>query len=52
MTTAAGFRFTEARVGHNTELGTPTDKDPSDDIIISRRHYTFRTTRAMAIRTG
>jgi DNA/RNA endonuclease G (NUC1) len=30
-----------ARVGHNTELGTPTDADPSDDIIISRRQYTL-----------
>ena len=30
-----------ARVGHNTELGTPTDADPSDDIIVSRRQYTL-----------
>ncbi|MEP6620737.1 MAG: DNA/RNA non-specific endonuclease [bacterium] len=30
-----------ARVGHNTELGTPTDADPSDDVIISRRNYTL-----------
>ena len=30
-----------ARVGHNTELGTPTDADPSDDIIIARRQYTL-----------
>ena len=33
--TAAG-----ARTGHNTELGVPTDADPSDDIIIARRQYT------------
>jgi DNA/RNA endonuclease G (NUC1) len=31
----------DARVGHNTELGVPTDADPSDDIIISRRQYTL-----------
>jgi DNA/RNA endonuclease G (NUC1) len=30
-----------ARVGHNTELGTPTDADPSDDVIIARRQYTL-----------
>lgn len=30
-----------ARVGHNTELGTPSDADPSDDIIIARRQYTL-----------
>lgn len=30
-----------ARVGHNTELGIPTDADPSDDIIIARRQYTL-----------
>lgn len=29
-----------ARTGHNTELGVPTDADPSDDIIIARRQYT------------
>jgi DNA/RNA endonuclease G (NUC1) len=29
-----------ARTGHNTELGTPTDADASDDIIIARRQYT------------
>ena len=33
--TAAG-----ARTGHNTELGVPSDADPSDDIIIARRQYT------------
>jgi len=30
-----------ARTGHNTELGTPTDADPSDDVIIARRQYTL-----------
>ncbi len=30
-----------ARIGHNTELGTPTDADPSDDVIIARRNYTL-----------
>ncbi|MEO7999728.1 MAG: DNA/RNA non-specific endonuclease, partial [Gemmatimonadaceae bacterium] len=30
-----------ARVGHNTELGFPTDADPSDDVIIARRNYTL-----------
>ena len=30
-----------ARVGHNTELGIPTDADPSDDVIIARRQYTL-----------
>ena len=30
-----------ARVGHNTELGTPADADPSDDVIIARRQYTI-----------
>ena len=30
-----------ARVGHNTDLGVPTDADPSDDIIIERRQYTI-----------
>ena len=30
-----------ARVGHNTELGTPRDADPSDDYIIARRQYTL-----------
>jgi DNA/RNA endonuclease G (NUC1) len=31
----------DARTGHNTELGVPTDADPSDDVIISRRQYTL-----------
>ena len=30
-----------ARVGHNTELGIPTDADASDDVIIARRQYTL-----------
>ncbi len=30
-----------ARVGHNTELGAPTDADPSNDVIIARRQYTI-----------
>ncbi|MDB4905442.1 MAG: non-specific endonuclease [Gemmatimonadetes bacterium] len=29
------------RDGHNLELGTPTDADPSDDFIIARRQYTL-----------
>jgi DNA/RNA endonuclease G (NUC1) len=29
-----------ARIGHNTELGVPTDADPSDDKLIVRRQYT------------
>ncbi len=30
----------DARKGHNTELGVPTDADPIDDLIIARRQYT------------
>jgi DNA/RNA endonuclease G (NUC1) len=30
-----------ARVGHNTDLGTPTDANPSDDVLIARRQYTL-----------
>lgn len=30
-----------ARVGHNVDEGTPTDADPSDDVIIARRQYTM-----------
>ncbi len=30
-----------ARVGHNTELGTPSDANPNDDVIITRRQYTM-----------
>ena len=29
-----------ARTGHNMDLGTPTDADASDDILITRREYT------------
>ncbi|MFL5562655.1 MAG: DNA/RNA non-specific endonuclease [Gemmatimonadaceae bacterium] len=31
----------DARTGHNTELGVPSDADPSDDLIIARRQYTL-----------
>ena len=30
-----------ARIGHNTDLGVPTDADPSDDFLITRRQYTL-----------
>jgi DNA/RNA endonuclease G (NUC1) len=30
-----------ARVGHNTELGTPTDANPNDEFLIARRQYTL-----------
>ena len=30
-----------ARLGHNTDLGVPTDADPSDDVLINRRQYTL-----------
>jgi endonuclease G len=30
-----------ARIGHDTELGVPTDADPSDDVLIVRRQYTL-----------
>ncbi|NBQ89245.1 MAG: hypothetical protein EBU07_17630, partial [Betaproteobacteria bacterium] len=30
-----------ARSGHNTDLGIPTDLDPSDDLLITRRQYTL-----------
>lgn len=30
-----------ARIGHNTDLGVPTDADPSDDVLIARRQYTL-----------
>ncbi|WP_373067730.1 DNA/RNA non-specific endonuclease [Gemmatimonas sp.] len=29
------------RIGHNTDLGVPTDVDPSDDLLITRRQYTL-----------
>ncbi|CAN5828952.1 hypothetical protein BH11GEM1_BH11GEM1_08670 [soil metagenome] len=30
-----------ARTGHNTELGTPVDATPNDDILVARRQYTL-----------
>jgi DNA/RNA endonuclease G (NUC1) len=30
-----------ARAGHNLELGTPVDGNPSDDLIITRKQYTI-----------
>ncbi len=30
-----------ARIGHNTDLGVPTDLDPGDDFLITRRQYTL-----------
>ncbi len=41
VVTNTGTLSPTARVGHNTELGTPTDADPSDDVIIARRQYTL-----------
>ena len=29
-----------ARTGHNTELGTPTDANPADDVVLAKRQYT------------
>jgi len=43
-TTATAFVATlspTARIGHNVDEGTPTDANPSDDIIIARRQYTL-----------
>jgi DNA/RNA endonuclease G (NUC1) len=39
-TEAQSFSST-ARSGHNTELGTPTDGDPSNDVMITRKEYTI-----------
>jgi DNA/RNA endonuclease G (NUC1) len=39
-TEAQSFSST-ARSGHNTELGVPTDGDPSNDVIITRKQYTI-----------
>ncbi len=39
-TEAQSFSST-ARSGHNTEFGTPTDNDPSNDVIIARKEYTI-----------
>lgn len=41
VTTSVEVPSATARVGHNTELGIPTDADPSDDVIIARRNYTL-----------
>lgn len=41
VTTEVQLPSATARTGHNVELGTPTDADPSDDIIIARRNYTL-----------
>lgn len=41
VTTTVASVSPTARVGHNTDLGTPTDADPSNDIIIARRQYTI-----------
>ena len=41
MTTEVPFYNSKARVGHNTEFGTPTDADASNDIIIAREQYTI-----------
>ncbi len=42
LTTAvAPIGGSAVRVGHNTELGQPFDRDPSDDQIVSRRQYTL-----------
>jgi DNA/RNA endonuclease G (NUC1) len=41
MTTEVPFYNANARLGHNTEFGTPTDADARDDIIIAREQYTI-----------
>jgi DNA/RNA endonuclease G (NUC1) len=41
ITTYVAEVSSSARVGHNTELGTPTDADPSNDVIVARRQYTL-----------
>ena len=41
MTTEVPFYNSNARLGHNTEFGVPTDADPSDDVIIAREQYTI-----------
>jgi DNA/RNA endonuclease G (NUC1) len=41
VVTAVAAVGPDARIGHNTELGVPTDADPSDDVIIARRQYTL-----------
>lgn len=41
MTTEVPFYSSTARTGHNTEFGTPTDADASNDVIIARKQYTI-----------
>lgn len=41
VTTEAQTFSSTARSGHNTEFGVPTDGDPSNDVIISRKEYTI-----------
>jgi DNA/RNA endonuclease G (NUC1) len=41
ITTFAAADGVNARIGHNLELGTPVDADPSDDYIIARKQYTL-----------
>jgi DNA/RNA endonuclease G (NUC1) len=39
ITTEVPFYNNNARLGHNVEFGTPTDADPSNDVLISREEY-------------
>jgi endonuclease G len=41
VSTGAQLFSASARAGHNTEFGTPTDADPSNDVIIARKQYTL-----------
>jgi DNA/RNA endonuclease G (NUC1) len=41
LDTEVPFYSSSARAGHNTELGTPTDRDPSNDVLIERKQYTI-----------
>jgi DNA/RNA endonuclease G (NUC1) len=41
LTTEVPIYNASARLGHNTEFGTPTDADPSNDVIITREQYTI-----------
>ena len=49
ITTAIAPVDPRARVGHNTELGVPTDADPTDDVIIARRQYTLSYNAARGV---
>jgi endonuclease G len=40
ITAAVAPVASAARVGFNTALGVPTDGDPTDDVLITRRQYT------------